>query len=232
MGTNGLPVTQTRKKCPDAPTKAQYLSTDAAWTAANKRSVEAGLDIIAYACPGCGYFHLSRKVKGSDVVVAAPIGITTGALRKKSQSLHPLPERKEIPVEGPIVPANPDARRKVLGEYLGDKDAVSTEEILSLLGCSRHSMSKYMSEAGWRSERGPGARWRPRATAEPVRALKPVQSTELDAAILRHPAAQSLQHRPDSWVIEQFPADVSVRTFMQTLSLAGLTVEVRAWKTR
>lgn len=240
MGTNGIdPATQLRdlNKCPTAPTKARYYSSEAAWTAANKRSVEAGLDIIAYACPGCGYFHLSKKVKGSDVVVKAPVGITTGALRKAFVG-EPLiiPERKELPMDGPIVPANPDARRKMLGEYLEDKEAVSTDEILSLLSCSRHSVSKYMAEAGWKSERGPGARWRRRMDEGDgdglVRRLKPVQSTELEASILRHPAAQSLQNRPDSWVIEQFPTDVNVRTYLHTLALAGLTVEVRAWRTK
>ena len=225
MGTNGIdPRDQLieRSKCQASPTKRKYQSSEEAWEAAKYRTAESGIEIIAYACPSCGHFHLSKKVKGSDVVVKAPVGITTGALRKNTPQIEisDFTPRRELPPEGPIVPANPDARRRVLSDYLTDKEAVSSDEIIHLLSCSRHSAAKYLSEIGWKAERGPGAKWRRKTSLSLLPA--PVQPTELDQAIARHPSAQ-----PQWRVIEAFPPGVTVHDYLLTLKTVGLIVEVR-----
>lgn len=226
-GTNGLdPRDQLieKSKCPSSPTKKKYLNSEEAWEAARHRTAESGIDIVAYACPGCGHFHLSKKTTGSDVVVKAPIGITTGALRKITPDRRVvLTGRTELPPEGPIVPGNPDARRKALAAFLEGKDTASTAEVVVGVGIGRHSVAKYMSEIGWRIGRGPGAKW----TRQPVLAVLPAtgEDSELEASIARHPSS-STRH-DDWWLIDAFPPGVSVHDYLLTLKTAGLVVEVR-----
>ena len=233
-GPNGLdPRDQLaeKAKCPLSPTKRKYLHSEEAWDAAHHRSAESGLEIVAYACPGCGHFHLSRKAKGSDVVVKAPVGISTGALRKNAAALsafngaiNALTERKELPPEGPPVPSNVAARRKVLMNFLEGKDEVSTDDVARVLQASRHTVWKYMNELGWKSSRGPGAMWRPRPKLTAVEDTG--QSTgdvELEASIARHPASRGQEW----WLIEAFPPGISVQDYLLTLKTAGLVVEVR-----
>jgi hypothetical protein len=223
MGTNGIdPIVQLteRQKCPTSPTKRKYANSDEAREAARHRTAESGIDIIAYACPGCGLFHLSKKVKGSDVVVPASVGITTGALRKLTTGLERIdyPERRELPPEGPTMPGNPEAKRKALAAFLENREAVSTSEIALAVGIGRHSVTKYMNEIGWKIGRGPGATWR-----RPPK-LDIVPNAELEAAIARHPSSP----RPDDWwAIEAFPPGISVQDYLLTLKTAGLVVEVR-----
>lgn len=226
MGTNGIdPLVQLadRQKCPDSPTKRKYLHSEEAHEAARRRSMESGIDIVAYACPGCGHFHLSKKATGSDVVVKAPVGISTGALRKKTfTATTPLPERRELPPEGPIIPGNVEARRKALAIFLEGRDTVSTAEVVMGVGLSRHIVSKYMGEVGWRIGRGPGARWQKQPTLE---ALPAAEDSELEASIARHPSSSTRQD--EWWTIEAFPPGVSVQDYLLTLKTAGLAVEVR-----
>lgn len=227
-GTNGLdPRDQLieKSKCPSSPTKRKYPNSEEAWEAARYRTAESGIEIVAYACPGCGYFHLSKKVKGSDVVVKAPVGISTGALRAKTPSImigdfH----REELPPEGPIVPGNVEARRKALASFLEGVDSVSTAEIVVGVGIGRHSVAKYMGELGWRIGRGPGAKWQrqPGLTALPAITG---EDSELEAAMSRHPSSRTSQD--EWWTIEAFPPGVSVHDYLLTLKTAGLIVEVR-----
>lgn len=231
MGSNGInPVDQWREgqKCPDSPTKKRFRNSDEAWEAARLRSEETGLQIVAYLCAGCGGAHLSRKVKGSDVAVKAPVGITTGALRKKVgtflQAPSALSERRELPqTEGPIMPGNAAARRKMLAKFLEGRDSVTTAEIMVGIGTSRHSVARYMGEIGWTIGRGPGARWRPAPKLEALPTVD-AEDSELAAAIARHPSSRTSQ---DWWTIDSFPSGVSVHDYLLTLKTAGLIVEVR-----
>ena len=121
-----------KTKCPASPTKRQYLDTKEAWKAAGLRSQETGLDIVAYACPDCGYFHLTKKVKGSDVVVNADVGITTGALRKKMENrgmTFTPPKRVEVPNETPIKPGNPEAEAEDHRRVRGNARSATTREL-------------------------------------------------------------------------------------------------------
>jgi hypothetical protein len=226
MGTNGIDprdMLAAKRVCPDRPTKKAYTLLADAEGAAARSSEQYGTTVVPYVCATCGRYHLTSKREGSDVAHIGPNGeVRTEAMdaRDEAKPVAALVQRAVLP--GPIVPANPDARRKVLAEFLTGKDGVTTDEILSLLSCSRHSVSKYMSEAGWHSERGPGAKWRPKAR---LVILPDAQDAELEASISRHPSSST--RRDDSWLVTKFPANVSVQDYLQALTLAGLTVEVR-----
>jgi hypothetical protein len=134
-GSNGLKpheVLARKDKCPDSPSKHRYQTADEAWAAARERSKETGLEIVAYLCAGCGYSHLTKNSKGSDVIARTPIGVTTGAARKKLAAVPTItrPARVNLEVEeGPIVPGNKDARRKVLAQYLTENPEPAMAEL-------------------------------------------------------------------------------------------------------
>lgn len=183
-GSNGLaPIVNVsaRAKCPDSPTKKKFLTSEAAWTEAHKRSAEAGVPIAPYACAGCGTFHLTRKVDGSDVLTRQDgAQVVTGALRKRGRN-HPVfnrpTERVTLPEPEstePPIPGNRDARLKVLREWLGDSREPTTNEVNEVLGGSvaRDTSRDLMRSLGYRNTGGRSARWvrkdsqRPQAGAE------------------------------------------------------------------
>lgn len=133
-----------RQKCPDSPTKRKYLTTDEAWDAAHRNSEQAGVPIAPYACAGCGHYHLSRKVTGSDVLTRqAGSKVLTGAQRRKMANhpaLAPVVARVTLPEpedDTPILPGNQAARRKMLRAFLEDNPTPSTPEVAVALSVSR-----------------------------------------------------------------------------------------------
>lgn len=226
-GDNGLtPGEQlaNRTKCPEHPTKRKITALDEAEEAAAEASKKAGRTIVPYACAGCGYYHVTGKTNGSDVVHAGKGGtIKTAAMdmREATYARTTVAERVQL-VPSEVVPSNVAARRKVLIGYLADRTEVSTDEVAEVLHASRHTVWKYMNELGWKSSRGPGAMWRPKLVALEG-AGKSAGDEELDAAILRHPASRGQEW----WQIDAFPPGVSVHDYLLTLKTAGLVVEVR-----
>lgn len=157
-GSNGLKpheVLQTRAKCPDSPTKKRYKTYDEAWDAARERSIEAKLEIVAYLCGGCGYFHLTKKSTGTDVALSrgAATGLTTPSTRKQLTAVPIIrvSERRELPLEeGPIVPGNKEARRKILAEYLSDNPQPFTSDITEAIpGVTPHTLRQDLAELGY-----------------------------------------------------------------------------------
>jgi hypothetical protein len=165
-----------RDKCPDAPTKKKYRIAGEALDAARERSLETKLDIAAYACPGCGLYHLTRDVTGPDVITRQPDGrVITGrqrALEAEAHAARVVPIRADMTVLEPVRPANPAARRKVLRAWLVEHPEPLTPEVAEVLGVGRAAVGKYMHELGYASRRGTGARWRLPGT-EPAVASAP-----------------------------------------------------------
>jgi len=170
-GSNGLaPIVNVsaRAKCPDSPTKKKFLTSDEAWTEAHKRSEEAGVDIAPYACAGCGAFHLTRKVNGSDVLTRQDGGkVVTGAQRRKGRN-HPVfarpVERVTLPEPEstePPIPGNRDARLKALRAWLEDGREPTTKEVADTLSGSvaRDTVRDLMRSLGYRNTGGRSARW-------------------------------------------------------------------------
>lgn len=230
-GDNGLtPGEQLahRNKCPEHPTKRQITTLVEAEAAAAEASKKARRTIVPYACGGCGYYHVTGKTAGSDVVHAGKGGTIKTAAMEIRESTYVRPtvaERVEV-VPDEVIPSNVAARRKMLLGYLADKTQVSTDEVGAVLHASRHTVWKYMTELGWKSSRGPGAMWRP-----PAPTLTVVEGTgqstgddELEAAILRHPSSRA----EGWWQIDAFPPNVSVHDYLLTLKTAGLEVRVQA----
>lgn len=142
-GSNGLPPVANladRQKCPDSPTKRKYRTTEEAWAAARERSAEAHMQIVPYACAGCGSFHLSKKVDGSDVLTRNAHRVETGALRKRSPR-HPVfgevPERNWVPEPSEkVVGGNAGGRRKLLRDWLATGVRPSSREVEEFLEVS------------------------------------------------------------------------------------------------
>jgi Ni/Co efflux regulator RcnB len=171
-GTNGLaPIEQLneRQKCPDAPTKRKYRNQDAAWKAAHEATEKNGVLIAPYACPGCGAYHLTRKVDGSDVLTRqdGPI-VLTGAQRRKMAkhpAAAPVPARVTLPEpETPLVAGNRDARRKMLLGWLADNPTPATHEVRAFLNVTGPTVRTDMLAVGWTQERR--GHWT-RGTTEP-----------------------------------------------------------------
>jgi hypothetical protein len=167
-GTNGLnPVAQLaeRQKCPHAPTKFKYKTKAAAWAAADERTKTARLPIAPYACPGCGLFHLTSNVKGSDVLTRDP-GVVTGALRKKSPNHPVFAGRKEMPDDTEPTAGNRDARRRILTGWLIEHDAPTTAEVIAFTGTTGPTAREDMRALGWTISRGNQGRWKPQTPPE------------------------------------------------------------------
>lgn len=166
-GSNGLTAIANladRQRCPEAPSKRKYTTTEEAWDAARKRSQESGLEIAPYACPGCGGYHLTRKVTGSDTLTRQSGGkVVTGAQRRKST--HPvhapavirqtLPEPEEEPV-----PGDHDTRIRYARALLAETPEPTTTEVQAALSCSKETARRTMLELGYRNTKGRHAVWR------------------------------------------------------------------------
>ncbi|QDH93121.1 helix-turn-helix DNA binding domain protein [Microbacterium phage Margaery] len=172
-GSNGLrPIENLaeRQKCPEAPTKRKFTTTTEAWTEARKRTAESGIDIAPYACAGCGFYHLTKKVTGSDTLTRQEGGkVVTGAQRKNA---HPVfgstPERVTLPEpEEEPMPGNHDARVKFALAVLEHNPEPTTADIQAACGCSKDAVRTVMHELGYRNTKGRHAVWRKPAEPEP-----------------------------------------------------------------
>lgn len=179
-----------RRKCPDTPSKHRYTSAGEAIEAAERRTVEASMPIVAYACPGCGGYHLTKKREGSDVLIPG----ATVRTRSTARHRHPaqgLPTRNLEVL--PIVPGNRAARARMLTDWLSTHPRPSTTEICEagIVGLtSRTSVSKHMRELGWSVPKGPRGRWRPTSTeaittAVEARTAEPMPRAEAEVIIAR-----------------------------------------------
>lgn len=166
-GSNGLPAIANladRQKCPEAPSKRKFATTEEAWAEARKRTADSGIDIAPYACPGCGGYHLTKKVTGSDTLTRQEGGkVVTGAQRRNSR--HPvhaptivrqtLPEPEEEPT-----PGNHDARVKFANRLLEHNPEPTTTEVQAALACSKDIVRTVMQGLGYVNTKGRHARWR------------------------------------------------------------------------
>lgn len=173
-GTNGLsPIAQLseRQKCPEAPSKKKYATTEQAWKAARRSSAQSGLPIAPYACAGCGGFHLTRKVDGSDVLTRqAGAKVVTGAQRKHA-STHPVfgkvVARQTLPEpESAIVAGNQDARRKMLAAWLSENPTPTTREAAEALSVSMPTARLDLRALGY-TQSNRRARWAASASERP-----------------------------------------------------------------
>jgi len=210
VGTNGIdPMNQlrAREKCPTTPNKKIYKNSAEAVEAAGFRSKETGLNIQSYACPGCGWFHLTSSPVVKDKVVKAPVGITTTTMKRNTPMSTPaIPIRKDMTSELPIMPANFDAKLKVLRTELYGKKSATKEELLAILpGTSKNSLGNLMKRAGWYNTRGPKAVWKPnseKSTAAPIIHINQKEkkmTDQIDATMDRHPAGKDFDQSLDSY---------------------------------
>ncbi|QHB37060.1 helix-turn-helix DNA binding domain protein [Microbacterium phage Matzah] len=193
-GSNGLrPIENLseRQRCPEAPTKRKFTTTEEAWTEARKRTAESSIDIAPYACAGCGMYHLTKKVTGSDTLTRQDGGkVVTGALRRKSK--HPVHApaimRQTLPEpEADPVPGNHDARIKFVTALLEHNPEPTTADVQAALDCSKGTASKVMVEMGYRNTKGRHAHWIKVASDEPEPAITEGESWQaLDLDRLNH----------------------------------------------
>lgn len=166
MGSNGLPPIPRigPEPCPDTPSKTIYTTSAAAWRAADERSGQVGARIAPYACSGCGYYHLTRKVNGSDVLTRQPgSSVVTGAMRNIANSRrspevggnHPAVRSKAAPAPRPL--------SEQLAEDLDARDRPTTAELTVRYGVTQAALFSAMHAIGWTPGRGRGARWTPPA---------------------------------------------------------------------
>lgn len=173
-GSNGLSpieVLADRQKCPEAPTKKKYRTTDEAWTAARERREDTGLDIAPYACSGCGYYHLTKKVTGSDTLTRQTVALAvTGAQRKSN---HPVfarvPERVTLPEpETPPVPGDRDTRLRAARALVAETPEPTSAEVRDALACSNDTARDVMRLLGYENTKGRNARWVKRGEEHPA----------------------------------------------------------------
>ncbi|WKW87102.1 hypothetical protein SEA_NICOLE72_65 [Microbacterium phage Nicole72] len=205
-GSNGLaPIVNVsaRAKCPESPTKKKFLTSDEAWEEAHKRSENAGVRIAPYACSGCGTFHLTRKVDGSDVLTRQDGGkVVTGAQRRIGRN-HPVfsrpVERVTLPEPEPTeppVPGNRDARLKVLTAWLGDEREPTSKEVAEVLGGSvaRDTARDLMRSLGYRNTGGRSARWVRKGSERPQAAAEGANSAPSDERTWRTLLTAPVEH--------------------------------------
>ncbi len=60
--------------CPGTPYKRKYRTSDFAWMVALGVYETKGVLLAVYACADCGWFHLTKKIDGSDVVLPGEDG--------------------------------------------------------------------------------------------------------------------------------------------------------------
>ncbi|WQY99772.1 hypothetical protein [Microbacterium phage MO526] len=164
-GSNGLSPVATladRQKCPEAPTKRKYKTTDEAWAAARERSAETHLDIAPYACPGCGYYHLTKKVTGSDVLTRQDGGkVVTGAQRRSNHPVFaPAVERATLEPAAPPIPGDRSTRTRVARSLLAVNPEPTTGDVRAALHCSTETARSIMRDLGYECSKGRSARWR------------------------------------------------------------------------
>lgn len=235
VGTNGLTAVENLKtrqrkplyeepaeiehsKCPAHPTKRMWISDVEAIREAESRTIAAKMQIAAYRCDECGNAHLCK------------------AENARPGSVLRLPESPERNWEVfKPKPANPDAKRKVLVQFLDGRESVLTSELTELLGLGRAAVGKYMGELGWHNTRGMNARWI-RTAEKKVPALKAVdkpvdkpavraKATPIDMAKRRHPSSQEVGWRPMTRLdpIVHMP----IGDLLATLRAAGMEVRIQ-----
>lgn len=175
-------------KCVAHPTKRAWKDAMEAIREAEARSEAARMPIVAYRCESCSDVHLCKR---------------------QNARVGSILERPVLPdPDPPLVLGNADAKRKVLRDFLAERDETTTDELCELLDVGRKSLTSYMADLPWHNTRGRHARWVPDATTEPVDevALPAPANFEvfrgkgqsarnlkaLDASQSRHPAAQQV----------------------------------------
>jgi hypothetical protein len=186
-GSNGLAprdVIERSTKCPEAPGKRKFHTLIEAEKAAAFSSAQYHKTIVPYACSGCGMWHVTGKVRGSDVAVSRPSGVIKTAAMQQRENLKPVvarPERKDmsevIAMESPIVPGNREARLKMAREYLEGRESVTGPEMMELLSSSRQVANAILNELGWSGARG-HANWLPPGVERPAPLEKSVKKME------------------------------------------------------
>lgn len=133
------------------------------------------MEIVPYACPGCGYYHLTKKADGSDVLQRDKGAVVVTRSTPTHPVFAPIPERVELPrepeEEPPVIPANREARARVLRKWLAANPGIepTTIEVSAILGVKHGSIAQYMEPMGYRNTKGRSARWvyDPPAAPEP-----------------------------------------------------------------
>lgn len=183
-GASPVAILSERQRCPEAPTKRKYATSDEAWDAARARTAETHIEIAPYACAGCGHFHLTKNVTGSDVLTRQDGGLVlTGAQRKSN---HPVFARRAERDERflPVTPGNRGARIRAAQTLLATIPEPTTADVKAALNCSVPTAQEVMRELGYVSTRGRKARW---VKAEDAPAPKPRPEWEtLDTSRIAH----------------------------------------------
>lgn len=177
-GSNGLAPTDVLRdsqKCPEAPGKRKFYNLQAAEKAAADSSRQYHTTIVPYACPGCGLWHVTGKVRGSDVARSNGSGVIKTAAMIQRENLAAIPkppvERRDMTMveamESPIVPGNREARLKMLTEYLDGRESVTMPEVVEAISATKETGKSLLNELGWTGQRG-RKEWYP-ADKDPAR---------------------------------------------------------------
>lgn len=182
------PAEPEHSKCVAHPTKRAWKDAMEAIREAEARSEAARMPIVAYRCESCGDIHLCKRQNARD-----------GSILERPVIPDPDP---------PLVLGNADAKRKVLRDFLAQRDEATTDELCELLDVGRKSLTGYMADLPWHNTRGRHARWVPDEQVAEIRPLVPPtpanfevfkgkgQSARnlkaLEASQSRHPSAQMM----------------------------------------
>lgn len=226
MGHNGsVQVDPAKARCPKSPSKHRYTSVDDAWTKARERST-ARLEVVPYACDGCGNYHLAdaRNV-GEDVIAKAPIGVATEATIKAlavPEFVPPVRVKIPTPRGNPVFAEQGRVKRELLMEYLKDRDTVTSTEVGEVIDVKASStIGKYMKNAGWVSSgKGRTAYWlKPGGDVNPIVPIKPEPVRE-------HPAVES-KRVWRSVDVTSLPPNATIEDLFGIYKAAGLSLRLQ-----
>ena len=176
-GSNGIhPVVNLneRQKCPAHPTKRRWSDGAEAGRAAQERSKESKLTIVAYMCEACGYYHLTKN-SGGDSATLPDGKFSVGEFRAMAPN-HPVFANNPAD-EPPIVPGDHETRIRFARRFLEANPTPTSEQLCEAIGgCTKDTLRRVMKDLGYRNTRGRYAHW---VKNEPVDDRTPLD-TEYD----------------------------------------------------
>lgn len=214
-------------KCPAHPTKRLWEDpNEAAREAVVRSQITQGIAIVAYRCDGCQNYHLCKaeNARPGSVVVERRVERNWEVFTAK--------------------PANPEAIRKMLGQYLEGRTEVTSAEVCEALGLTQSTVAKYMLERRWFNSKGRHAKWRPEVTTvieepveepqakvtplpmvTPLQVIKARQFADEEASRSRHPASLDAGWMPlaDFERLRHIP----LGDIIDTLAVAGIQIRVQ-----
>lgn len=223
------------EKCPKSPGKRRYYNLIEAETAAAHSAKQYGKPMTAYVCDGCGLYHVTGKTTYGDVTKSRADGtiVTAGMSTRKawktkdalaSSSVERADMSQIIAMEKPIIGANPDARAKLLKEWLGDRDSVTLPEVMIHLQCSRALANQALHAVGWRGRKGT-AGWIPPGAEFPPASPKSIAAKERKQAGKSKPGIRAQKHAAAKKALRAFLKGRERVSILEAKEVAGAGID-------